>query len=141
MSTTSGVAQVRQAIEAANAKFAEAATGGDARAMDSLYAPNAMAMAPNAPAWRGREEIQKGYDGLLGAMTMKELRLHTEDVMLGGDLAVETGAYAWTVQPKTKGAQAMPDSGKYVVVWQKQPDASWKMVRDIFNSDRPPTAH
>ena len=29
------------------------------------------------------------------------------------------------------------DRGKYVVVWKKQPDGSWKAISDIFNSDLP----
>jgi ketosteroid isomerase-like protein len=38
-----------------------------------------------------------------------------------------------------KGGKAMNDVGKYVAVWKKQPDGSWKMIRDIYNSDLPPT--
>jgi ketosteroid isomerase-like protein len=31
----------------------------------------------------------------------------------------------------------MPDSGKYIEIWRKQSDGTWKLVRDIFNSDLP----
>lgn len=31
----------------------------------------------------------------------------------------------------------MDDTGKYLTVWKKQPDGNWKIVRDIFNSDKP----
>jgi len=30
------------------------------------------------------------------------------------------------------------DSGKYVEIWRRQSDGSWKMAIDIFNSDLPP---
>jgi ketosteroid isomerase-like protein len=29
------------------------------------------------------------------------------------------------------------DHGKYVEVWKKQPDGSWKCVIDMYNSDVP----
>jgi len=37
-----------------------------------------------------------------------------------------------TVQPE--GKEASTASAKYVVVWKRQPDGSWQMHRDIWNS-------
>jgi ketosteroid isomerase-like protein len=31
----------------------------------------------------------------------------------------------------------MVDKGKYVEIWKKQPDGSWKCAVDMFNSDLP----
>ena len=30
--------------------------------------------------------------------------------------------------------------GEYLTVWHKQPDGSWKLQADIFNTDGPPTS-
>jgi len=32
----------------------------------------------------------------------------------------------------------MEDKGKYLTVWQRQGDGSWKVVRDINNADTQP---
>ena len=40
-----------------------------------------------------------------------------------------------TISPP--GAAAVSEKGKYVEVWRKQPDGSWKIKWDIFNSDVP----
>ncbi|MBA2471329.1 MAG: hypothetical protein H0V41_03460 [Pseudonocardiales bacterium] len=48
-----------------------------------------------------------------------------------GDLAYSTGTYAFANPPI--------DKGKFVDVWKKQADGSWKAVIDIFNSDLPVT--
>ena len=37
--------------------------------------------------------------------------------------------------PKTK--KPVTDKGKYVTVYKKQADGSWKAVADILNSDMP----
>jgi ketosteroid isomerase-like protein len=68
-------------------------------------------------------------------MSFKDGSAKTEDVMVSGDLAVETGTFAWTLQPKS-GAE-VKDKGKYLTVWKRQADGSWKIVRDIDNSDLP----
>ena len=73
------------------------------------------------------------FTGMLQQMSISDITMRTDDVVVSGDLAVENGSYKWTITPK--GAKPMPDSGKYVTVWQKQGDGSWKIIRDINNSD------
>jgi ketosteroid isomerase-like protein len=37
-----------------------------------------------------------------------------------------------------RSGKTVSDKGKYVTVWKKQKDSSWKVLLDIFNSDLPP---
>ena len=53
-----------------------------------------------------------------------------------GKSAIETGTFEWTLTPKS--GAAMTDKGKYLTVWKKQADGTWKIIRDINNSDLPP---
>jgi ketosteroid isomerase-like protein len=48
---------------------------------------------------------------------------------------VETGTFEWTLAPKN--GLAAKDKGKYLTVWKRQMDGTWKIVRDINNSDLP----
>jgi hypothetical protein len=32
------------------------------------------------------------------------------------------------------------NAGKYIVIWQQQPNGDWKTHRDIFNREIPPSA-
>ena len=54
-----------------------------------------------------------------------------------GDLAYTSGTYQW----KLKGAsgKGLVDKGKYLTVWKKQADGSWKVLFDMFNTDLPPS--
>jgi len=133
---SSDPATVKAAIEATNARFLEAFKRGDKAGMLASYTDDAVLMMPNEPAWRGRSGIEKGLDGFLGQVSLKDGGTTTGDVMVSGDMAVETGTFTWTLQSKTGGAD-IKDQGKYLTVWKRQADGSWKAVRDINNSDLP----
>jgi uncharacterized protein (TIGR02246 family) len=131
-------AAVRQEIEAANARFKDAMAMGDTAAMLANYADDAVIMGPGEPMARGREALAKAFQGMLSQFTIKDATVNTEDVMVGGDLAVETGTFQWTVVPKTGQGNEVVTKGKYLTAWKQQADGSWKIVRDINNTDEPP---
>jgi ketosteroid isomerase-like protein len=54
-----------------------------------------------------------------------------------GDLGYTIGAYEMTFNDPT--GKTVSDKGKYVTVWKKQKDGSWKVLLDVFNTDLPPT--
>ena len=58
------------------------------------------------------------------------------DVAKSGELGYTSGTYQFSfVDPSGK---TISDNGKYVTVWKKQMDGSWKVLLDIFNTDLPP---
>jgi uncharacterized protein (TIGR02246 family) len=135
--TAAEIAAVRTAIEAANAVTVAAVNAGDATKFVTNYADDAVLMFPNAPAMRGRAEIEAGIKAMMEGATFSGMKATIEDVMLAGDLAIETGSNEMTITPK--GGKAMVDKGKYITVWKRQADGSWKVVRDVTNSDLPMT--
>ena len=133
---SSSKADVQRAIDSSLAIFASSAKKGDPVSMAALYDEDAIVLPPNAPAAHGRPEIQKLNEGMLGAITMEDAKFTTQDLIVTGEYAIETGAYVMTMKPKA-GGKAVTDSGKYVTAWHKQPAGGWKMARDIFNSNMP----
>ena len=130
-------AAVQQAITAANARFVDAFNRGDAATLAANYTDDAVFMAPNMTAWEGHAAISQGFTGFVSQFGLVDARVATKDVILAGDYAIERGTYAWTLHPKTGTGADIVDSGKYLTVWERQADGSWKIVRDINNSDRP----
>ena len=55
-----------------------------------------------------------------------------------GDLGYTAGSYALTMND-ANGRPAI-ERGKYVEVWKKQSDGTWKVIEDIFNADTPPAS-
>lgn len=132
------VAAVRKFIEAENAKFIEAMKRGDSTGAAMNYAEDAILLPPNEPALRGRAAIVKSYGAGINSGTLTYEKATTEDVMVKDDLAVETGSFEFSMKPKgPRDAKEVSGKGKYLTVWKRQADGTWKIVRDINNSDRP----
>lgn len=127
-------ASVRQFIENANSQFDAAALKGDTAALASFYAEDAILMSSNMPAIRGHEAIASAFFGMLAAMHPTVFKLQTQDVIVTGEYAIETGAFDIANQVP-KAAKPIQSTGKYLVVWKKQSDGSYKIIRDIANSD------
>jgi uncharacterized protein (TIGR02246 family) len=126
-----GVREARAAIEAANAKFSEAFARGDTKALSAMYTSDAIVFPPDSEMIRGNEAIGEFWkatreSGVRGAA------LTTVEVSRSGDFAYEVGKVSLTIQPA--GKEPTTAVAKYVVVWKRQADASWKLHRDIWNS-------
>jgi uncharacterized protein (TIGR02246 family) len=125
----------RTAIERANAAYAAAVKRGDAAAVAAFYSADAVDMSPNEPAWRGTAAITAGCAAWLKDTTYTVFDVKSESVILAGDLAIDTGSLRLAMKAKT--GPETKDTAKYLAVWKHQADGSWKIIRDISNSDLP----
>lgn len=137
MGSANDPATVQTAIDAQLARFVDAMKKGDTVTMHSVYTDDAVVLPPNAKIIRSRADHSAWDKAMFSAFSIPAASIKTSDLIVTGDYAIETGTYAMTLKPKT--GKAMADTGKYVAVWKKQPDGSWKMIRDAFNSDLPAT--
>jgi len=126
---------VRSRIEETNAEFSAVASRGDAAAIAALYTDDAVVLAPNAEMVRGKQAIKGLFDGMIQQMGAPQLTLRTIQVDEVGDMANEIGEYTLKFQPA--GGEPVTDIGKYVVIWKRQGDDSWKLHIDIWNTNSP----
>jgi uncharacterized protein (TIGR02246 family) len=127
-------AAVRKAIEEGGAKWAEAFNRGDATDVAALYTEDATLLPPNSEIIQGRQGIQDFWNGGI-QMGLKDISLTIVNIGGSGDTAYEIGKYNLKIQPADQ--EGMTDSGKYLVVWKRQADGTWKLHVDIFNSSMP----
>ncbi len=135
-SSASDQAEARRQIEAAAIGIWQAVARGDSAAILADYADDALILSSGAPMLQGKPAVAAFLQGLFGGNTLRDVKGEVTDIMISGDLAVETGTYAMTIIPKNGNAAA--DKGKYIHVWKKSVDGSWKVVRYVPNSDIPP---
>lgn len=125
-----------QAIERTRGAHVAALNSGDVGAWAGAFADDGVQMPPNAPANVGRDKIQAWSGAFLGAFRAA-FSLAPEEVQIAGaDWAFERGTYKITLTPRA-GGEPIQDAGKYITVYQRQPDDNWVMARDIWNSSNP----
>jgi ketosteroid isomerase-like protein len=124
------------AIRKLDVDWSNAAQTNKVDAWVAFYSDDATVLPPNEPMATNKDAIRKSIEGLL---TLPGLNLKWEpkkiEVSKSGDIAYSFGTYDMTMNDP-KGAPIM-DKGKYVEVWKKQADGSWKCAIDTFNSDLP----
>jgi uncharacterized protein (TIGR02246 family) len=128
-------AQDEAHIRAAAARIWAGVAGNDAAAVLAEYSEDAMLLGTGMATVRGKSAIAEQLTGLFTAVSFREVVGTVTDIMVSGDLGVETGTYSWTIVPAS--GAAAPDVGKYVRVWKRQGDGTWKVVRYVVNSDTP----
>jgi ketosteroid isomerase-like protein len=128
-------AAVWRAVQDNNARFGAALKQGNPAAVAANFANDAVLFVPNIPAFQGRVGIEGGFTGFFTQMAVIDFRATTHDIIITPWYAIERGTYQMTQSPKSGGLEVV-DNGKYLVVWERQDDGSWKMSRDIWNTDR-----
>jgi len=123
--------EVRKAVEAALAEWAAAFNRGDAVAVAGLYTEGAIVMPPDIEMVRGRQGIQEFWQTMI-QRGLKDIVFTTVEVQADGNTAYEIGRVSLTLYAKDQAPK--PRSSKYVVVWKRQADGSWKLHVDIWNS-------
>lgn len=127
-------AQANEQIAKTRTAYQAAWRAGDATAIAELYTQDAFVLYPNQPAVSGHDAIQDYFKGLFTEFPGGEIVLTSDEVVVMGQFAFDRGAYRWKGMA---GGTALEDTGKYLVVLQLQPDGTWKVARDMDNSDRP----
>ena len=125
-----------EAINSLRDEFIALDNASDAAGLASLYANDAVLMPPNEAAVTGKQAIESWFQNTFDQFTT-EFTVASEELEVVGDWAFDWGAYMTALTPRA-GGEPTEDRGKYIVILRKQVDGSWRIVRDIWNSDNPP---
>lgn len=124
------------AIRDADAAWSKTAEAKNLDAMIAYYTDDAISMPPNEPLASGREAVRKAMGAMfaLPGFSLKWQAAKVE-VARSADIGYSQGTYEFGMtDPKGK---PIMDHGKYLTIWKKQPDGTWKVAVDTFNSDVP----
>ena len=135
---TAGAAdtKIEQALRDLDAQWSKGAGAKDVDKTVSYYAEGAVVMPPNASSATTKEAIRSAWKEMLtspgAAINWKATKV---EVAKAGDLAYVIGTYEQTMTDPS--GKLVKDRGKYVEIFKKQTDGTWKVVADIWNSDLP----
>ena len=128
-----GQTDPESAIRALSDAFVRHFNAADAdQLVRAFYAEDARLLPPNHPMITGRSQIRQALQGFfeagLSGLTIESYEL---EIASSGDLAYGIGTFSL--------ARPAPDRGKFVEVYRRQADGSWRCVVDMFSSDEAAT--
>jgi len=100
----------------------------------TFFTDDAIVLPPDAPMARGKEESRAVF-AALEAMPGYSLTWSASMADVGGvaDLGYTIGTYHMAFQDP--GGNPVEIDGKFMTVWKKQPDGTWKIAVDMFNAN------
>jgi uncharacterized protein (TIGR02246 family) len=126
---TDKLADVRRAIDAGNAQWSEGWRKGDATMVAAIFAEDGVQLSGSGRIIKGRQQIlERQKTAMAGAEPGVKVTVTTLNVWLDGDTAYETGKYKYEYIEKGKPGK---DEGRYVTIWTRQKDGSWKLSMDM----------
>ena len=127
------------AIRAAEDEALEIAQAKDAERWASVYADDARVFPPNALLVTGKEAIRTLFAELFASPGFEiDWEVTRVEVSRAGDLGYVVGTHKVTVNDAE--GNPVTDRGKWIAIWKKQADGTWKCIEDIWNSDGPAAA-
>jgi uncharacterized protein (TIGR02246 family) len=115
-------------VDGLKAELVHAFEQGDAALAASLYEPGARLLPPGAAVITGEDAVREFFEKRFAAGSDGGV-LETVRMDDYGDVAVEEGRYG------RRAGEELLDSGKYLAVFRRQPDGTWRWATDMWNSD------
>ena len=129
----------KAAIEKLHEEDIQASLALDIPKLEALWTNDIVTMAPNAPAFVGRDANEKKLEA--DAAKLKSVQIlafdeQWQEVRIQGDWAYEWGSISGRLHPFSGGAET---DYKYNVmrVLNRQADGTWKIARSIYNDAKP----
>lgn len=128
---------VHDAVEEIWREYSASLNASDLDRWLSLWTDDGVQMPPDEPPVVGKDRIRERNQGFLDLFDF-DMSITNQEVVATSDWAYSRGVYEATLTPKERGDPLHVD-GKYMTILSRQSDGSWKIHRDIFNSNAAPT--
>ena len=124
-----------EAIDSLGQKYMDASRSEDATALVDLFTADALRMPPNEPSSKGSEALRDYFAEAFEHESL-DVTVKTDELQVLGDWAFTCGTYSVVAKDKAT-EEVTEDNGKWINILKREPDGSWKIHRNIWNSDDP----
>jgi ketosteroid isomerase-like protein len=130
--------ELQMKIGKINKELAKALMDGNMEKSLGYYAADAISMPNNAPMVTGMDAIKKSNQQMMqSGMKFVSCDFKTVKIIPDKNFITEIGTYSMQITMPNMN-DPMQDNGKYVNIWEKQPDGSLKIKVEIWNTDTMP---
>lgn len=129
-----------EAVRAVDASFQRAIAAKDLNKIMSFYAETAVLLPAAKPRLDGKAAITKEWQDLLAIPAFQNSsKLSRVEVSGSNDLAYTMGSYQTRLMGEN--GEIVTEPGKWLTIWKKQADGSWRVIVETYNTDIPPPDH
>ena len=130
----SNIRPVERILRDLDEQWSKAAAAKDLERTIAYYSEDAIVLPPNTTIAATKETVRNVWKDVLTTPGLVIIWKPTK-VKLGksGGMAWVSGTYELTMNDTS--GKPINDRGKYLEVWEKQADGSWKCAADMWNSD------
>jgi ketosteroid isomerase-like protein len=132
-SRTNDTAADLAAITAFNARYLKSINDGDIATLSSLTDDDHMMITAGRPPTAG-----KAANDAANGRTFEQFKIDETwtplETVIDRNLAYQRGTWTVAATPKA-GGPTTHSTGKFVRIYQRQKDGSWRMTRDVLLSD------
>ncbi|HVG34843.1 MAG TPA: nuclear transport factor 2 family protein [Pyrinomonadaceae bacterium] len=126
---TDALAEVRRAIDKGNAQWIEGWAKKDPAMIAALFTEDGSLLSRGGRIIKGPAQIMERQRAAMQSVSGDvKVTVTTVDLWLEGETAYETGKYSYKYQEK---GQPVTEEGRYVTIWKRQKDGSWKLFMDM----------
>jgi len=114
-----------------------AENAGNSTAMIDLLAEDAVIMAPDQPVQEGKAACAAFLTDVIASLFEqfdRRIAYVSAEVRVIGEYAFDRGSFAFSVAPRS-GGDTSRETGKYLFLYSRAADGSWKIARAIVNLD------
>jgi uncharacterized protein (TIGR02246 family) len=109
---------------------------GDTERYLTFLTDDAVLMPPNGSVVTGKDAIRSWNQAMSERIRIQAYAPVDDEVIVAGEWAFRRATADWTLAP-TAGGEPIRDSAKFIIIYRRQGDGSWKVARDIWNSNTP----
>jgi len=122
-----------EAIRAIWSIYSGARVAGDAEFWLSLWDEEGIQMPPGAPA-RSKDVLDEVVPDAFASGSVSSMNIYPEEINVVGNWAYTRGTYD---SERMVEGKAVRVDGKFLTILKRQPDGTWRIYRDCFNSNVP----
>ena len=123
-----------QAIDAFNREYLAAINSGNIDKLSALTTDDHIMLMPNRPPLVGKQANDAANRRAFAMFKINE-QWQPVETHIAGDWAWQRGTFKVTATPRS-GGDSNTMEGNFLRIYRRQPDGSWRMIRDMFNSNQ-----
>jgi len=129
---------LRDTIQAREREWSAAFLARNAAGVAALYSEDGAQVQASGDSFKGRDAITKAMQAQFDTIDVTTREDITEEIIPAGEYIVEIGHYSYQGTSRTDKAKAPRSSaGRYMVLWRKDADGVWRLLRDIGSEAAP----